>query len=212
MRADGIGKRRPGKDEPAARGPQIELKGAPDGGFRPPHLFMMLTMIAAGGGVLVTGSVSPARAVFVSLAIFSVGLASYLLYRTVWPLVVPALNRESKAAGNRDGATLEAERETVLRTINDLEFDRAMGKLSEADFLEMRAGLDVQRPTYREQIERDLVARMASAGPLAAAKEQGVAAGVAVGDRPLPRACHGCGAINDPDAQFCKRCGNRLSE
>jgi hypothetical protein len=212
MRADGIRRRGPGKTAQAERRPHGEPVSMSDGGFRPQHLFIMLTMVAAGGGVLVTGSASPARAVFVSLAIFSVGLASYVLYRTVWPLVVPRLNGDSRAAGNRDGATLEAERATVLRTINDLEFDRAMGKLSEADFLDMRAGLDIRRPTYRELIERDLVTRMASTGSVAVAEEPAAAAGAAAGDRPASRACRGCGTTNDPDAQFCKTCGNRLYE
>jgi hypothetical protein len=212
MRADGVRKRGPGKNVPAERRPQSEPVSAISGGFRPQHLFMMLTMVAAGYGVLVTGSASPARAVFVSLAIFSVGLASYVLYRTVRPLVAPALNGESNTVGNGEEARLEAERATVLRTINDLEFDRAMGKLSDADFLEMRAALDLRRPAYRDLIERDLEARMASAGAAAVAAVPAAAAGAGIGDRPLLRACGGCGTNNDPDAKFCKKCGNRLTE
>jgi hypothetical protein len=212
MKGDRNKKREPTKEMPVQRRMRVEPDTPPISGLRPPHLFVMLTMVAAGGGVVVAGRASPAQAAFVSLAVFSAGFASYLLYRTVWPLVARTANGEFKTAGNRDRAPLESERATLLRTIDDLEFDRAMGKLSEADFLELRAALDARRPTYRDLIERDLEARMVSAGTAAVAAEPAAGAGAVIGDRPLLRACGGCGTHNDPDAKFCKKCGNRLSE
>ena len=43
--------------------------------------------------------------------------------------------------GQRTRAALEQEKATTLRTIKELEFDRAMGKLSDADFQEMSVRL-----------------------------------------------------------------------
>jgi len=76
----------------------------------------------------------------------------------------------------------------------------------------------LQRQTsFRDLIERDLVARRASSA--AAAREDVPAAAGEDGgsrllpeeeSRLLPRAC-ACGTSNDADAQFCKQCGKRLS-
>src|SRR5205809_53707 len=78
-----------------------------------------------------------------------------------WQLVV-------RAAAALGRATMLA-----LRAIKGLDFDRAMGKLSDADWKEMSgrlraraAGLMRQldaRAGYREQIERDVAKRLASA-------------------------------------------------
>ena len=89
----------------------------------------------------------------------------------------------------------------ALRSIKELEFDRAMGKISPADFDEMverlrTRALSVMKqlestdPGYRAIIERELAARL---------------------ERDVQRArqCR-CGTANDPDAMFCKRCGTRL--
>ena len=43
--------------------------------------------------------------------------------------------------GGRTRAALEREKTLVLRSIKELEFDRAMGKVSEKDFAEMSARL-----------------------------------------------------------------------
>ena len=73
--------------------------------------------------------------------------------------------------GERTRVALEREKLLTLRSIKELEFDRAMGKLSDADWQEMSgrlraraAGLMKQLDAgagYREQIERDLAKRLA---------------------------------------------------
>jgi hypothetical protein len=92
----------------------------------------------------------------------------------------------------------------ALRSIKELEFDRAMGKVSPQDFDEMALRLraralgimkqlDAGTSAYRELIEKELAVRL---GKTAAA----VAA---------PGLCT-CGTRNDADARFCKRCGAKL--
>ncbi len=105
------------------------------------------------------------------------------------------------AADTRDA--LEREKALVLRSIKELEFDRAMGKMSAADFDEManrlRARaislmkvLEAAAPDYRAQVEEELASRVSAAAAQAAAGS-----------------CT-CGTTNDLDARFCKACGTRL--
>ncbi len=82
-----------------------------------------------------------------------------------------------------------------------------MGKLSDEDFTEMSRRLRARATRlmrqldagadYRQQIEKDLDARL-SAAPSA---ERSSA---------TERTCGACQLINDPDARFCKGCGERL--
>jgi hypothetical protein len=105
----------------------------------------------------------------------------------------------------RTRAALEREKALTLRSIKELEFDRAMGKVSDADFAEMAARLRSKAAgliqsldagtNYRQQIDRELERRRGSAAP------------------PPPPAgvCTGCGTTNDVDARFCKQCGLSLA-
>jgi len=127
-----------------------------------------------------------------------VGLAAL---RTVRPIVGGADDR-TQMVGQRTRAALEREKMLALRAIKELEFDRAMGKLSEADWQEMSGRLRARASRlmrqldagagYRDQIERDLAKRLGEAP--AAAKH----------------ACAACSTVNDTDAKFCKNCGAKL--
>src|SRR5215470_14237599 len=90
-----------------------------------------------------------------------VGLA---VLRTVRPLVFGDEDR-TVMIGQRTRAALEREKMLVLRSIKEMEFDRAMGKLSDADWQEMSSRLrsratglmrQLDDGGYRGQIERDL--------------------------------------------------------
>jgi hypothetical protein len=129
-----------------------------------------------------------------------VGLAALRMLR---PLVSP---EEDKTAmvGRRTRVALEREKMLALRAIKELEFDRAMGKLSDADWTEMSGRLRARAArlirqldagaNYRDQIERDLANRL---GAVPAAQ-------------PVALSCGSCGTANDADARFCKGCGNKL--
>src|SRR3954471_7140243 len=98
-----------------------------------------------------------------------VGLAAL---RAFLPLV-SAENDRTAMVGQRTRAALEREKMLALRSIKELEFDRAMGKVSEADFREMSGRLRARASRlmrqldagggYREQIERDVAARLDTA-------------------------------------------------
>ena len=81
--------------------------------------------------------------------------------------------------GSRTRVALEREKNLLLRSIKELEFDRAMGKVAEGDYEEMvgrlrsRAvrllqQLDNTSSGYRELIERELASRLVKAGDGAA--------------------------------------------
>jgi len=183
-----------------------QAPGAPvkDEGFHPTHFFVLVSLLAATVAVVLARPAGPENLILMSLTIGAVGVASYGFYRMLLPLVSPGreMDREPLSAGLR--ADLEREKALTLRSIKELEFDRAMGKLSERDFEEMSGRLrsramgimkqlDAGTGVYRAQIEKDLAARLGSARP---------ATRTAV-------AC-ACGTKNDPDARFCKSCGTKL--
>jgi len=159
----------------------------------------------------------------------AVGIAAL---RTVRPLVSSEEDR-TVMIGNRTRAALEREKHLTLRAIKELEFDRAMGKLAEADFQEMSVRLRVRAAGlmrqldagsgYREQIERDVAARLqgsrydsSSAGSRNEMQTETGSARLSTeriaAEREVltERLCASCSTANDADAKFCKSCGVKL--
>ena len=200
----------------AAPPPSLEALPAAEGGIRPWHLLTMATALAIAVGVFATRGTSPVNAVAVAVAIGSVAWVASAVARTVAPLVAPEMSEQTEMVGGRTRAALEREKFLVLRSIKEVEFDRAMGKISDADFTEVEgrlraraAGLlrqlDADRSGYRALIERDLATRVGRV-PRAAPP----AAGSPVTPAVPSGTCPACGVANDPDARFCKSCGARI--
>jgi hypothetical protein len=185
-----------------------------DAGFHVWHFFVLLSLIAATVAVIMTRDNTPQQLILLSLAVGGVGLAAYAVYRMLAPFALAGGASAVESIGERLRADLEREKTLVLRSIKELEFDRAMGKLSPRDFEEMSGRLraraigiikQLDSGGYREIIERDLAARIgrspsrspadAPTPPIAPAKRTGLC---------------GCGVQNDEDARFCKACGTRL--
>ena len=147
---------------------------------------------------------SIAAIILVTVLMGATTIVGIAVLRTVRPLVFGDEDR-TQMVGQRTRAALEREKMLALRSIKELEFDRAMGKLSDADWREMSsrlraraAGLMKQLDAgagYRDQIERDLAKRLAE--PAAATPARG-------------NFCTQCGTKNDGDAKFCKNCGHKL--
>lgn len=206
------------------------------GSFRPWHFFVLASLIAATAAVWVVRPGGVAALGLLSLAIGAAGLAAFGLYRTVWPLVAREFSDGIATVGPRTRAALEREKTLVLRSIKELEFDRAMGKVSEADFQEMVARLRARALTllrqldqggspYRTLIERELQARLAArlatttSGEGASGSRDELASvrpsrdvSVLAAEAGEGRSCAACGTMNDPDARFCKQCGARLAD
>ena len=179
--------------------------------------------LALGAIVLLRGQ-DTASVSLVALTLVAVGLAGVALYRVLAPFTGDA-RPGSPLIGGRRRAALERDKALTLRSLKELEFDRAMGKVSEADYVEMRERLRARAlrlmrqlegsALYQQMIERDLQTanpedgqRSADSGQASADSGQESAVG---NQRSAVGECESCGTANDFDARFCKQCGKRLS-
>jgi ribosomal protein L40E len=219
------------RPKPAAPTPSPSADRVDDS-FRPWHFFVLMSLAASTVAVVMARESTPENLVLLSFTIGAAGLAAGALYRALAPLVANDVTVFSEPLTDRLRATLEREKALVLRAIKELEFDRAMGKLSSRDFEEMSGKLRARAITliqqldeggagYREMIERELSARLAgSRSGLTSLKpeqrvepelvpsqdEEAQSRSIAAGT------CRACGSPNDADAVFCKRCGARIGE
>ena len=191
---------------PAAAGPPPPAAPSPaaDGGIRPWHLLLVATAIAVAAGVFATQGTSAVNAVAIVVAITTVAWVAATAARTVAPLVAPDLGEQTEMVGGRTRAALEREKFLVLRSIKEVEFDRAMGKISDADFHEVAgrlraraAGLlrqlDADSSGYRALVERELATRVGrpAASPPPAASAGGDTGHAGPGAGHLRRLRHG---------------------
>lgn len=223
---------------PEAAGPQPAGAEVADEGFRPWHFFVLASLAAATGAVVLSRQSTPEHLILISVTIGSVGMAAAAFYRMLAPLAVRDVSLLSQRQSGRARAAMEREKALVLRSIKELEFDRAMGKVSPRDFDEMSARLrarammlikqaDEGGAGYRDLIERELSARLVTRSRAGGVQQQApepegipqaeiFGADEGVGDVPERRSagdgrhCADCGTGNDVDAAFCKRCGTRL--
>jgi hypothetical protein len=146
-------------------------------GFQVWHLFVIGTLFASAAAAIAVRGTRPANVVFVCLTVLAAGVVGYAVYRALWPLVHPDAVDAPEMLGGRTRAALEREKTLLLRAIKELEFDRAMGKVSEADCQEMTARLrnrairvirqlDAGSAAYRELIDKELAARLSSGATL----------------------------------------------
>ena len=159
-----------------------------------------ITFIARGQGVTAV--------VLLGVLMATAALVGMTALRTLGPLVSTEEDRTAMI-GQRTRVALEREKMLALKSIKELEFDRAMGKLSESDWHEMSARLRARAArimrqldagsSYRDQIERDLAKRLGDSADSRSAK---ASAG---------HACPQCVTANDSDARFCKACGQPLA-
>jgi hypothetical protein len=191
-----------------------EISTSPGAAFRPWHFFVLASLMAATAAVLMAPTPTPEHLVLISVTLASAGLVGAAFHRTLLPLVSSNAELTGEPLGRRSRAALEREKTLVLRSIKELEFDRAMGKVAEEDFNEMAGRLRSRAITlmkqldagtsYREMIERDLASRV----PSPAAKVSGPAATATVAA--VADTVCACGTANDADARFCKKCGAKL--
>jgi hypothetical protein len=148
------------------------------------------------------------------------GMTLALCGMALWRVIDP-LTRGDGAAGLQTRGPqrlreLEREKQAVLKAIKEIELDHQMRKIADGDYREMieryrtramRLISEIEAgDNFRELIERELKDRLAAAPDEAAAPEAAAqpAAGAA--------GCAQCTTINDSDAQFCKKCGAKITD
>jgi len=175
-------------------------------GMQPWQFFVLAGLGCATAVTFLARNQGLTTVLLLSMLMAATTLVGIAALRAIRPLVSEHDDR-SAVIGQRTRAALEQEKANTLRTIKELEFDRAMGKMSEADFTEMSVRLRARAQRlmkqldagtgYRPKIEQDLAKRLGDAA-----------------ERPSPnaqRTCSRCSTSNDTDARFCKNCGERLA-
>lgn len=190
------------------------------GGLRPWHLFFVAGLAASTAAVALARDTRPVNLVMISLTALAAVAVAVTAHMALAPFGEDAAEDNAPMLSARARAALEREKMLVLRSIKELEFDRAMGKIADADFADMvgrlRARaisvmqqLDTQGAGYRGLIERDLAEKLASLGHAPTPPSNAETPPPAT-TRPAVQACAKCGTSNDHDARFCKSCGARL--
>ena len=187
--------------------------------LQPWQLFTLAGLIGATLVVYMSRGQTPAGIILLSFTIFAAAVVGLAAWRTFGPLTHEDETGGPQILGGRTRAALEREKTLVLRSIKELEFDRAMGKVSEKDFADMSsrlrgraAGLIRQLDAgagYLDQIEQEIAKRAGSgaADPSARRSDPRIAAGSGT---TAANTCASCSTTNDPDARFCKHCGASL--
>jgi zinc ribbon protein len=200
-----------------------------DHGLPPWQFFLLCGMLGATAVVIVATGQPIANILILSITIVAASFVGLAAYRMLSPLIAPVVASAPVVSGGRTRAALEREKTLVLRSIKELEFDRAMGKVAQADFDEMSGrlrrraiGLMQQLDAetgYREQIEKELASLItvpAETRTPNPERRTNPEPGTNPEPRtpnpePAPRSCPACGTANDADARFCKQCGTSLA-
>jgi hypothetical protein len=174
-----------------------------DQGLQAWQFFVLAGLLCATVATFLARGQSLASIILVTVLMAATTIVGIAVLRTVRPLVFGDEDR-TLMVGTRTRVALEREKALVLRSIKELEFDKAMGKLSESDWQEMSGRLRARATrlmrqldaggSYRAQVEQDLAKRLGEAAAPAMAVSF----------------CAACGTRSDPDAKFCKSCGNKL--
>ena len=153
--------------------------------------------------------------------LLALGALAFVLY--------PVFFGTDAAPATAPRESVEGDESSAVAALRELEFDRATGKLSDADYADlkarytksaiaaMRRGTDADQPTTRPT-DADVEAAVR-------AHRQRLAGCPACGPRPESDAvyCSNCGRyLNDrcatcgapvvaPEARYCNNCGNRLA-
>jgi len=201
---------------------------ASDAGLQPWQFFVLAALGCATAVTFMARGQGPTAIVLLGILMGTAGLVGVAALRALRPLVS---NEEDRTVmvGQRTRVALEREKQMTLRSIKELEFDRAMGRLSDEDWREMssrlraRAGRLMRQldagAGYRDQIEKDLAQRIGEGNARlkpsryedtavdgASAKADGRSAKALA-----ERVCASCDTTNDHDAKFCKSCGQPLT-
>ena len=190
--------------DPAEAGQYVHHEPKSDSSLQPWQFFVLAALGCATAVTFLVRNNGVVPVILLSVMMATTALVGLAALRAVRPLVSPQDERGA-VVGQRLRVLLEQDKALALRTIKELEFDRAMGKISEEDFHEMSVRLRARAARlmkqldsgggYRSQIERDLAKRLGESA-----------------DKPerVAHTCANCSTANDPDARFCKNCGKQL--
>jgi hypothetical protein len=187
------------------------VRPKPDQSLQPWQFFVLAALSCATAVTFIVRGQGLTAVILLTILMGAAALVGLAALRTVRPLVSDQEDR-TLMVGDRTRVALEREKMLALRALKELEFDQAMGKIAPDDYRDMTARLRARAlrlmkqldagAGYRERIERDLVKRLGDTAKQAPA--------VSVPTTAEARSCGACSTANDPDARFCKSCGQPL--
>ena len=144
-----------------------------DPGLQPWQFFVLAALGCATAVTFIARGQGPVAVVLLAILMATAALVGFAALRMLRPLLSADEDRTAMI-GHRTRVALEREKTLALRSIKELEFDRAMGRLSDEDWKEMSGRLRVRAARlirqldagvgYREQIERELQKRVGESG------------------------------------------------
>ena len=162
--------------------------------FKAWHFFILLAMLGATVAVVLARDTHPVALLLLTAAVVCAGLVGIAVHSAVSGFFARGAVPEPLKASVRE--ELLREKSLVLRSLKELEFDKHMGKVSDADYAEISGRLRARALALMADLDRtpeDVPAAAAVRPP------------AALGD--TATTCAACGTTNDPDAKFCKQCG-----
>ena len=133
----------------------------------------------------------------------AVGAVFFILKPILWPGLEPGGSAEVEAPGEGEDPEDDlSPRAVALRALKEIEFDRATGKLSDADY-------DALKRRYTTEALAALRSEQAGSGMRDAGGGTAALAPHPASRIPLP-ACPTHGPRPESHAQFCSECGRRL--
>ena len=193
---------------------KVRLQPDPsDAGLQPWQFFVLAGLGCATAVTFMARGQGPTVVILLGVLMATAALVGYAALRALRPLISPEDDR-TVMVGQRTRVALEREKLMTLRSIKELEFDRAMGRLSDDDWQEMSGRLRARVARlmkqldagsgYRDQIEKDLDARLKDS------RSRDTEAEARSAKASAERACASCDTANETDAKFCKGCGQPL--
>jgi hypothetical protein len=107
----------------------------------------------------------------------------------------------------------EEQKRAVLQALKDLEYERSVGKIAEADYQELLHRYRTEAKRLLRAVDEDLAPLRAKAQAYLDQQLGRPEPAVAKPSEPPAKsmhACPTCQADNDADAVFCKKCGGKL--
>ena len=129
------------KPDTTGDGGSVRLQPDPsDPGLQPWQFFVLAALGCATAVTFMARGQGPTVIVLLGFLMGAAALVGYAALRTLRPLVTAEEDR-TVMVGQRTRVALEREKLLTLRSIKELEFDRAMGRLSDEDWKDMSGRL-----------------------------------------------------------------------
>lgn len=180
-------------------------------------LFDSLTWVLPLGSIaaaLATGAVYGVGTALLTLAGGVLLIVISILWASVRTLSGDAAITLDEALALGAPTAAEEQKRAVLQGLKDLEFERSVGKIAEADYEELVGRYRSEAKRLLRAVDEDL-APLREKAALYVAEQLGNER--APKHRKTPKktedsVCPSCRIENDADAAFCKKCGTRLGD